>query len=159
MRWCVLIMMLVAPAAAEPLIDEDPAATCRAAHAAGTADCPRHVRRRGDRIEITPLRFEFDKPILRRPAIEVVRELAQYLIAHPEIERLEIQSHNGFEDPHRSYRLSEHRARSVQDALVKHGVDPRRLEARGYGDSVPLVMPRTHADRMRNTRIELRIVK
>jgi outer membrane protein OmpA-like peptidoglycan-associated protein len=58
----------------------------------------------------------------------------------------------------RGARLSDRRARAVRDALVAHGVAPDRLTARGYGDTRPLVMPRTDADRRRNTRIELHLL-
>ncbi len=145
------------PALAEPLIDDDPGATCRAAHAAAAPGCPRHVRRRGDRIElITPILFELDKATIRPAGLAVIRDLAIYLNARPDL-RLEIQGHNGFDESHRSMRISDRRADSVRAALIKHGVDAARLESQGYGESMPLVMPRTHADRMRNTRIELHI--
>lgn len=152
-----LVLLLPAPAAAEPLVDHDPTASCRAAHAASAPGCPRHVRRRGDRIElITPILFDFDKATIRPAGLAVIRDLALYLADRPAL-RIEIQGHNGFDESHRSMRISDRRADSVRAALIKHGVDPQRLESQGYGDSVPLVMPKTHADRTRNTRIELRI--
>jgi len=158
MRILLLALALHAsPALAEPLIDDDPSATCRAAHAASAPGCPRHVRRRGDRIElVTPILFEFDKAIIRPAGLAVIRDLAIYLDAHPDL-RIDIQGHNGFDESYRSMRISDRRADSVRDALIHHGVDPARLESHGYGDSVPLVLPKTHADRTRNTRIELHI--
>ena len=160
MRHLVLALFLLAPlpARAEPLVDDDPSATCRAAHAAAAPGCPRHVRRRGDRLElITPVVFELDKAVIRRPSLAVIRDLALYLAAHPDL-RLEIQGHSGFDESERAMRLSDRRADAIRDALVQlGGIDPVRLEAHGYGDSVPLVVPKTRADRMRNTRIELHI--
>jgi outer membrane protein OmpA-like peptidoglycan-associated protein len=151
------LALLVGPAHAEPLVDHDASVTCRAAHAASAPGCPRHVRRRGDRLDVTPLVFEYDKGVLRPASLAVIRDLALYLRGHPQV-RIEIQGHNGFDESHRAMRLSDRRARSVRDALVHAGVEPDRLTAQGFGDSVPLVLPKTHADRVHNTRIELRIV-
>ena len=37
-------------------------------------------------------------------------------------------------------RLSERRAQSVVDYLIKSGIDPRRLQPKGYGESRPKVI-------------------
>lgn len=152
------LALLACPANAEPLVDHHPTVTCRAAHAASAPGCPRHVRRRGDRIELTtPVVFEYDKAVIRPASLAVLRDLALYLTVHPQL-RLEVQGHNGFDERYRSMRLSDRRARAVREALVHFGVEPGRLTSNGYGDAVPLVMPRTHADRWRNTRIELHVL-
>ena len=35
--------------------------------------------------------------------------------------------------------LSENRAKSVVDYLISHGIDSKRLEYKGYGESTPLI--------------------
>jgi len=54
--------------------------------------------------------------------------------------------------------LSLERAVSVLDRLVELGVDRSRLEAEGYGESLPLVQNVTDEDRARNRRVELRVL-
>ena len=54
--------------------------------------------------------------------------------------------------------LSSARAASVIRELVKsHGIDPQRLEARGYADTRPLARNDTEQARARNRRIEIEI--
>lgn len=153
----VTLLLLAAPVSAEPLLDHDPTVTCRAAHAAGAPGCPRHVRRRGQRLEITPIVFAYGKDVIRPASLPVLQDLALYLAAHPQL-RVHIQGHSGFDERERAMRLSDRRARAIHAALRHFGVDAQRLQANGYGDSVPLVIPRTPADRARNTRIELHIL-
>ncbi|HAJ42986.1 MAG TPA: hypothetical protein DCM00_10065, partial [Alcanivorax sp.] len=52
--------------------------------------------------------------------------------------------------------LSERRAESVRDFLIDLGVDPGRLQARGYGDTRPVDSNATDEGRERNRRIEMR---
>jgi outer membrane protein OmpA-like peptidoglycan-associated protein len=155
------ILLCAGPAAADVLVDVDEAAPCRAVHAAKrAAGCWRHVRLRGDRIElVTPIVFEHGKGVIRPGSLAVVADLALLLGAHPELVRVEIQGHNGFEESQRSLRLSDARARAVFAALVHAGVDPKRLDYQGYGETMPLVIPRTDEDRRRNTRIEVRVAR
>lgn len=54
--------------------------------------------------------------------------------------------------------LSEDRAYSVLDFLVSAGVDPTRLEAVGYGETMPVADNDTPEGRAMNRRVELRIV-
>ena len=152
------LLAFTAPARAEVVadgdraIDHDDDAPCRALHARGpSAACPRHARITPTGIAlVTPVRFDLGKATLAVATRPIVDELVAILIAHPTL-RLEIQGHY-FEAPHRARSLSRDRAAAVRDYLISRGVDPARLEARGYGETRPLVLPAT--DR-RNWRIEL----
>lgn len=149
---------LVAPARAEVVadgdraIDHDDDATCRALHARGpSAACPRHARITPTGIVlVTPVRFEIDKATLTVASRPILDELVAILVAHPTV-RLEIQGHYR-DEPDRARQLSRDRAEAVHDYLISRGIDRARLEARGYGETRPLVLPAT--DR-RNWRIEL----
>jgi outer membrane protein OmpA-like peptidoglycan-associated protein len=55
--------------------------------------------------------------------------------------------------------LSEKRAKSVYDAMVKRKVDPARLDSKGYGKSQPLVKEKTDAAREQNRRVEFIVVE
>lgn len=119
--------------------------------------CPRYVRLVPGRIALlSPIVFELDKAPIRVESLPIVDEIANVLSGHPEIS-LEIQGH-GPSDPARSMSITQKRAESVRDALVRRGIDARRLVARGYGDSVPLARPDSEEGKRLNRRIELRIL-
>jgi OmpA-OmpF porin, OOP family len=52
--------------------------------------------------------------------------------------------------------LSERRAQAIRDQLVKDGVDPSALTAKGYGSSRPLADNSTPEGRAKNRRVEFR---
>lgn len=54
--------------------------------------------------------------------------------------------------------LSVNRATAVQNRLLTHGVDSRRLTVVGYGESMPISSNNTDAGREQNRRVELTIV-
>lgn len=53
-------------------------------------------------------------------------------------------------------RLSEQRAKAVRDYMVSMGIDPARLEAKGYGESQPVADNATPEGRAQNRRVVLR---
>lgn len=120
--------------------------------------CPHHVRLTPGQISLlSRIEFDIDKDTLRPESLPILDEVAAVLSAHPEMALLEIQSH-GPEEPHRASSITSRRARSVRAALVARGIDPARLQAKGYGESVPLAPPGTDEGRRLNRRIELRIL-
>jgi outer membrane protein OmpA-like peptidoglycan-associated protein len=56
-------------------------------------------------------------------------------------------------------RLSERRANSVRDWLVRQGIEPSRIEAVGYGESNPVASNGSPEGRQRNRRIEFKRIK
>ena len=55
--------------------------------------------------------------------------------------------------------LSQKRAESVREALIKYGVDPDMLVAKGYGEADPVANNDTPEGRLKNRRIEYHVVK
>jgi OmpA-OmpF porin, OOP family len=55
--------------------------------------------------------------------------------------------------------LSENRAKNVMDAIVAGGIDPSRLESKGYGDSNPVADNSTPEGRAQNRRISLLVTQ
>ena len=55
-------------------------------------------------------------------------------------------------------RLSQQRAESVRRYMIRKGVSPRRLEAKGYGESKPLESGTGDRARAANRRVEFIVV-
>jgi len=54
--------------------------------------------------------------------------------------------------------LSQNRARSVAAYLKEKGIDEHRLQAKGYGKRLPLTSNKTKEGRVKNQRVEIKIL-
>jgi outer membrane protein OmpA-like peptidoglycan-associated protein len=99
--------------------------------------------------------FDVDKATLRPDAQPVVEEIGKLLSADPALQ-LSIEGHtDNTGGAAHNQELSTARARSVLGALVGLGVDPSRLQSKGYGQDKPLADNATEAGRAENRRVEL----
>ncbi len=72
---------------------------------------------------------------------------------------VEVAGHtDGRGDAEVNRHLSQRRAEVVAKHLVRHGVDPNRLRANGYGESQPVAENSTEQGRTLNRRIEFRVL-
>jgi outer membrane protein OmpA-like peptidoglycan-associated protein len=100
--------------------------------------------------------FQTDSAEILPDSMAILEELADVLKTRSEIKAVEIQGHtDNAGNPPYNLKLSESRAQAVVDTLVKSGVDPLRLEARGYGDTKPLVPNTTDANKAKNRRVQI----
>lgn len=113
----------------------------------------------GETIVLRGVYFDFNRATLRPESEKELQEVLRVLQRYPEI-RAEIQGHTDGMGTHEyNDRLSAARAAAVRDYLVNHGVDPSRLEARGYGKRVPVATNDTQEGRQLNRRVELKILE
>jgi outer membrane protein OmpA-like peptidoglycan-associated protein len=104
--------------------------------------------------------FQNDSAEILPDSSAILEEIADVLNTHPEIKSIEVQGHTDNQGaPAYNMKLSESRAQAVVDALVKLGVDPLRLQAKGYGDTKPLAPNVTQFNRARNRRVQLMVNK
>jgi outer membrane protein OmpA-like peptidoglycan-associated protein len=106
------------------------------------------------------VQFETGTALLRPDSFGLLQQVADVLRQHPEIESCEVAGHTddtGTSQLNRELSLA--RARAVMDWLVVHGVEARRLTARGYGDTRPIADNATEEGRTRNRRVEFLILR
>jgi OmpA-OmpF porin, OOP family len=101
------------------------------------------------------INFDVDKATLRPDAQPLLDEINKLLNADPAL-KLSIEGHtdNSGTAAH-NQELSTARARSVLGALVGLGIDPSRLQSRGYGQGQPVADNSSEAGRAKNRRVEL----
>jgi outer membrane protein OmpA-like peptidoglycan-associated protein len=81
-------------------------------------------------------------------------------LAHTCPGRIVIDGHSDNLGPERiNEQISLDRAQAVVDAFAEFGIEPRRLQARGFGSSRPIADNTTAAGRARNRRIEMSLVE
>lgn len=100
--------------------------------------------------------FRYDSHELSANSRASLDRIAAILLQHPSL-RLEVAGHTDTQgNPAYNQWLSQQRATSVMDYLVKQGVDPDNLTARGYGAKQPIDDNTTRKGLARNRRVELR---
>lgn len=112
------------------------------------------VRRRDIMIR-RQVNFATDSSEILPSSSQLLSEVADVIMRHPEITRIEIQGHTDNRGGRaHNQDLSQRRAEAVRDWLVRAGVEAGRLEARGYGQEQPLVPNITASNRARNRRVQ-----
>lgn len=109
--------------------------------------------------------FELDQSDIRPDAARELDKLVELLNDNPEI-KIEMSSHtDSIASNSYNMALSQRRAESTVAYLVKKGIDPQRLVAKGYGESKPIAR-NTNRDgtdnpegRQRNRRTEFKILE
>jgi outer membrane protein OmpA-like peptidoglycan-associated protein len=109
-----------------------------------------------DRIEIKDrVYFDTGNATIQSRSFKLLDQVARVLLEHPELEKVWIEGHTD-ETGSNTYNveLSQRRAESVREYLIKKGVAPQRLEARGFGRSRPVAPNTTEQGRAANRRVE-----
>ncbi len=102
--------------------------------------------------------FDTGKSTLRGESYKELNELAEYM-GKKESLVIEIAGHtDNVGTPESNQKLSEDRANTVRDYLIKKGIAPERVAAKGYGDTQPVAYNDTPQGRQKNRRTEVRIV-
>lgn len=103
-------------------------------------------------IELRVL-FDFDKSVIKSAYEPQFQEIAQAMKANPDV-TVTIEGHTdwiGTDEYNQG--LSERRASAVKEKLVQdYGIDPERLDIKGYGESRPVADNSTAAGRQKNRR-------
>lgn len=99
--------------------------------------------------------FETGRARILPASSGLLQEVADVIVHNPQIGRIQIQGHtDNVGDKTFNMDLSAARAQSVKDYLVRLGVDPARLETKGFGDTKPVAANATENGRAKNRRVQ-----
>jgi len=88
-------------------------------------------------IVLNNIYYDFDEWFIRTDAQPTLNELAELLVLNPDI-RIELGSHTDCRGQDRyNETLSQRRAQAAVDYLISKEIDSIRLQAKGFGESVP----------------------
>ena len=101
------------------------------------------------------INFDFNKASLRPDAAPVVAQIVALLKKYPAL-NVSLQGHTDNVGTHDyNLKLSADRAAAVVAAIVKGGIDAKRLASSGYGPDKPVADNKTADGRAKNRRVEL----
>lgn len=110
-----------------------------------------------EKVVLRGINFDLDKANIKPEFVPVLEEGAKILKSHSGV-KVEIQGHTcALGTDQYNQKLSEKRAKSVNDFLVSNGVDSKRLNTVGYGESKPIADNNTDAGRRMNRRVEFSV--
>ena len=102
--------------------------------------------------------FEVNKYDLKNESTSELNKLIAFLKNSPTA-KIEISGHtDNTGDKKSNQLLSENRAKSVYDYLIKQGITATRLTFKGYGDTKPVASNETNEGKTQNRRTEFTII-
>jgi outer membrane protein OmpA-like peptidoglycan-associated protein len=104
--------------------------------------------------------FEYNKAVIKSQSFPILDAVAATLNGNPSIQLVEVQGHTD-ERGNDAYNLdlSDKRAAAVKKYLIDKGVDEKRLESQGYGETQPLDNRHNEAAWAKNRRVAFLILK
>ena len=101
-----------------------------------------------------PIQFDFNSSVVRDESMIRIDELAELMERYPKL-RLEIQGHtDNIGGEEFNQKLSDARAKSVMQEMIKRGIEEKRLRARGFGMSQPVAPNDSERNRAINRRTQ-----
>lgn len=117
---------------------------------------------RGVLITLGSLLFEVNSADLNRQAERKIDDIVETVKRYAPERAIVVEGHASREtgvDEERNQRLSEARARTVEEAFARSGFRREKLTAKGFGSSRPVVSNATEAGRTQNRRVEIIVTK
>jgi outer membrane protein OmpA-like peptidoglycan-associated protein len=109
---------------------------------------------------LEPIHFEFNKAIIKQQSHKILDAIVASLQGNPDVRLLEIAGHTDERgDDAYNLDLSIRRAAAVRTYLEQQGVDAKRLESQGYGETNPLDRRSNEAAWAKNRRVDFVILK
>ncbi len=122
------------------------------------ADLDRKKITIGQTLQINQLYFDADSSMINSQSFAVLNEIYDFLASNKDVV-IEIGGHTNGIPPHEYCdRLSTARAKNVAEYLISKGIPQSQVQFKGYGKRVPLASNDTAAGRLKNQRVELKII-
>ena len=126
------------------------------------AGCPekKYITITQEKIELKEqVQFATGKAKINPESFELLNEVVDLLKKNPTI-KLRIEGHTDTKgNPKKNIKLSQDRAKAVNDYLVEHGIDQARLTSEGYGQTCPVADNKTVQGREKNRRTDFFIAR
>jgi outer membrane protein OmpA-like peptidoglycan-associated protein len=115
----------------------------------------------GDSIVVREtIGFPHGKADIEARSMDLLDAVAKIMTRTTAITKLTIEGHTDTTgDPANNQPLSEERALAVKKYLEGKGVDPSRLESKGFGSSQPVDTNDTEEGRAKNRRVEFKVAR
>ena len=111
-----------------------------------------------DDISYTVLNYQFGGDSLTKSSKKRLSMIAEYLTLDQDLELVLIDgytdSYGGRND---NLKISNRRAKTIREHFVKNGIDPSRIEAKGYGEKRHVASNNTIIGRAQNRRVVIRM--
>ena len=112
----------------------------------------------GEKVVLKNIFFDTNKATLKPESYTELNNVFKLLTTNPTL-RIEISGHtDNVGSAQLNNTLSQARAKAVVDYLVVNGIDPSRLEYKGYGFMQPIASNDSPAGRAQNRRVEFKIL-
>jgi OOP family OmpA-OmpF porin len=126
---------------------------------AGTAangGCPESPKAVDPTFNYKNILFEFNSSVLKTSSYSVLDEIAREMKKYPSMS-FYLNGHSSAEGTDkRNMTLSIDRATAVKTYLVSAGISASNLDAKGFGESMPIVSNDTESGRQLNRRVEIK---
>jgi OOP family OmpA-OmpF porin len=117
--------------------------------------CPELPKETKPSFNYKNILFEFNSSVLKTSSYSVLDDIAREMKKFPSM-NFYLNGHSSAEgSDKRNITLSIDRATAVKSYLVTAGINSSNLEARGFGESMPLRSNDTEAGRQLNRRVEI----
>ena len=125
--------------------------------------CPKkfeHIVVTQEKIELKQkIFFDTNKTTIQPRSFSLLDEIASVLKSRPTM-TIRIEGHTDVRGTHaHNMQLSAGRAESVRQHLVGMGIDPSRMDSKGFGPDQPIETNKTAAGREKNRRVEFFITQ
>ncbi|OFX59578.1 MAG: hypothetical protein A2046_04165 [Bacteroidetes bacterium GWA2_30_7] len=121
-------------------------------------DIPLHKVKEGETVVLKNIFFKTNSYELLPESISELNKLINFMNYYPDM-KIEVSGHTDNTGKiELNTKLSENRAKSVYDYLIKKNISTQRLEFKGYADTKPIASNTTPDGKAQNRRTEFKII-